>query len=106
MPPHLDTAMIAIGGFMDVEGAGRRGVEEEADVLGQRRPVVLEGEQVVGAPGPDRASDIALAPHRIDGDKGAGEFEPLQQQRNGRGLVALGGDRLLTEDDPLAGRPG
>ena len=91
---------------MGVEGAGRRGVEEETDVLGQGRPVVLESKQIVGPSGPDRAGNVALAPHGVDGDKGAGEFEPFEQQRDGDDLVALGGDRFLNEDDTLAGRPG
>lgn len=106
MAPHPDAGMVPVGGLMGVKGAGRRGVEEEADLLRRCRPIVLECEQVVGSCGPDRAGDVALAADGIDGDKRASEFEPIEQKRDGGDLVALGGDRFLTKHDPLARRPG
>jgi len=101
----LDAAVVAIGRRVGVEGVRRRGVEEEPDLLGQRRPVVLEGQEVVGAPGPDGPGYVALAPDGIDGDGSARQLEPLQEQRDRGDLVAFGGDRLLPEDEALPRRP-
>ena len=77
-------------------------LDEQADLGGQRGPVVLEGEQVVGALGADRSGDPALA---ADGDQRLGEFEPLELARDDGELVArlgsLAADRPLAEDEAL-----
>ena len=54
-------------------------LEEKAHVVGEGRPVVFEGEQVIGALGADRLGDFPLASHGVDGDKRAFEFEPFEQ---------------------------
>lgn len=106
MAADLDTAMVAVGGVVRVEGALRLGVEEQAHVCAKRRPVVLEREQIVGPPGGDRLGNGALAADRIDGDERAGQFEAFEQERNGVNLVALAADGLLSQHQPLAARPG
>ena len=75
----FDAAVVAVHGLVGVEGAGGRALEEQAHVLGQRRPVVLERQQVVGALGADRLGDGALAAHGVDGDQGAGHFQALER---------------------------
>ena len=60
------------------------GVEEEADLRGERWPVVLESQEIIGPLGPDGPGDVALAADGVDGDECAGEFEPLQRERDGR----------------------
>ena len=94
--------MVAVGGLVGVEPGDGLALEEQADLGGQRGPVVLEGEQVVGALGADRSGDPALA---ADGDQRLGEFEPLELARDDGELVArlgsLAADRPLAEDEAL-----
>ena len=49
---------------------------------------------------------ISLGAHGVDGDQGAGEFEALQQQRDGGDLVRLGRGRFLDQHQSLTRRPG
>ena len=88
------------------EGAGGRGVEVAPHLLGERRPVVLEREEIVGALAADRPGDLGLAAHGVDGDERAGQFEPLEQQRDRIDLVRLLRHGLLAEHQPLPARPG
>ena len=67
---------------------------------------VVGGEQVVSAAVDDLAGDFGLAAHGVDRDQGAGERQPLEQQRNGRDLIGPGRTGLLTRNEPLSARPG
>ena len=60
---------------------------QKPDLFGEDGPVVLEGEQVVGAFGADGLGDVALA----SGRERAREYQALQEQR----------DRLPTRLDQL-----
>ena len=79
----LQAAMVGIGGFTGVEGAGLGVVEEGFDLAEQQRPVGLQGEQVVAATLDDGLGDLGLCADRINGDQGAGQGQALQQQRDG-----------------------
>lgn len=80
-------------GCVGVEALRRLALEEEAHLGGERRPVGLEGEEVVRALGADRLGDLALATDGVDGDQRPREFRPLEQERDGGDLVALRGHR-------------
>jgi len=47
--PDLDATVIAVGGLVGVEGGVRLAVEEEVNLVGEGGPIVLEGEEMVGA---------------------------------------------------------
>ena len=102
----LQAAMVGIGGFTGVEGAGLGVVEEGFDLAEQQRPVGLQGEQVVAATLDDGLGDLGLCADRIDGDQGTGQGQALQQQRDGGDLVRLVADRLLAQHQTLAAGPG
>jgi hypothetical protein len=102
----LDAAMAAVGGGENLAWLCRLALEEEAHVLGQGRPIVLENEQLIGASGADRFGDVLLAADGVDGDERAFEFEAREQKRNGDDLVALLVDRFLAEHQALARGPG
>jgi hypothetical protein len=84
--------------------AGASSKKRRADLLGERRPVVLEREEVVGALAADRPGDVGLAAHGVDGDERTLELEPRQEQRDRIDLVRLLGHGLLAEHQPA--RPG
>ena len=102
----LDAAVVAIGGLVGGEGARRRGVEIEPHLLGQRRPVVLQREKIIGLLVADLLGDLGLAADGVVGDERAGELEPLEQERDRHDLVRLFRDRLLAEHQALPARPG
>lgn len=68
--------------------------------------VGFEGEEIIAAASDDCLGDGVLGAHGVDGHDGAGQFEPLQKQRDRGDLVGLVLGRLLAEDKALAGRPG
>ena len=79
MPADFDAAVVAIGGFMALD-ACRTGVGEETLDFGAKCwPVVLEAEEIVGAPVANGFGDFGLAAHGVDGDQRAGQFEPLEK---------------------------
>ena len=99
--------MVGIGGGVGRPlVAGLRLVEEQPDLVGQARLVVLQRQQVVGTLGADRRGDAALAAHGVDGDQGAGQLQPLQQQRYGDDFIAFDGGGLLPQHQSLAAGPG
>ncbi len=102
----FDTAMIALGGLALVE-VMRIGVGKEAFDLGrQRRPVVVERQQIVGALVANGFCDCRLTAHSIDGDEPAGQFEALQQCGDRCDFVGFFLAGLLPEHEPLPARPG
>ena len=76
---HLDAAMVTVGGVVTIEGPGMGVGEEALDFGAERRPVVLEGQQIVGALGANGLGDLGLASHGIDGDQRSGQFQALEQ---------------------------
>ena len=106
MAADFDAAMVAIGGLVAVE-ACRIGVGEEAlDFGGKGGPVVLEAREIVGALGANGLGDVGLAAHGVDGDQRAGQFQALEQRRNGSDFVGFFRAGLLPQHEPLAARPG
>ena len=61
----------------------------EHDRVEQLRVVVFHAQHVVGASLANRAGDLGLRPHRIDGDDAARDIEHLEQFGNRRDLVGL-----------------
>src|SRR3546814_9018824 len=99
--------MIGVEGFEGGRGEISGRIDEEALDLGEgERPVRLEGEEIVAALGEDGLGDGRLRSHGVDGDEGAGQFEPFEQARDGGDLVGLGVGRLLSEDEALPCGPG
>ena len=69
-------------------------------------PVGLQRHEIVAAVRADLLRDFDLSSHGVDGDEGAGELEPFEQQRNGDDFVGLLVHSLLTHDEELARRAG
>lgn len=85
------------------------GVELDEEVthrIGQDRLIVLDHQQVVGAPIPDRLGNIRLGTHRIDGDDDPFQRQTGQQFRNRRLLVRLLRRRPLSQHQTGAGGKG
>ena len=102
----LDPAVIAVGGLQPVDRRCRRHVREVARDLGvQRRPVGLDGQEVIRAFRPDRSCDPGLAAHGVDRDQSAGQRQALQQQWDRLDLVGFPGHGLLTQHQTLAAGP-
>src|SRR3546814_21025088 len=89
--------------------------EEGLDLGTQGRLVGLDRQQVVGAGIGDRGGDGGVAGDGVDRDERALEpsapvgsrcGEALQQRRYGGGLVRLGVDRPLSEDEAAGGGVG
>ena len=72
--------------------------EEVADRIGQQRLVVLDRQNVIGAPIPDRLGDVGLGAHGIDGDDAACQRQHREQLRNRRLLVGFSGGRPLAQE--------
>jgi hypothetical protein len=89
-----------------LEAGGALLAEEIGDVAMQRRLVVLERQQVIGAPVANDGGDLLLAADGIDGDNGAFQAEQREKLGNGGDLVVLGTDGELTQHQALARRPG
>ena len=107
MAPLFDPPVIGIGGCVGrMNHAGRWVGEEAGNIVVGRRPVGLEGEQVVPAPPHDSFGDAGLRAHGVDGDKSTGQLKAFEQERDGGDLVGLVGGRLLAEHQTLARRPG
>ena len=53
----------------------------------QDRPVPLQRHEIVAAPRDDFLRDVALRSHGVDGDEGAGEFEPSSSR--GMAMISL-----------------
>jgi len=102
----LDAPVVAVDGNEEFILARGFALEEEPHVLGEGRPVVFEREQIIGALGADRLGDFALAAHGVDGDEGALDLQPLDEQGDGDNLVAFPVDGLLAEHQALPGGPG
>ena len=102
----LDAAVIAIDRLAGVVDRGRRIVQPQAHVLGQRWLVALQRQAVVAATVEDRLSGRLLAVHRIGGDDPALERQQRQQLGQGLDLVAGGTNLLLAQDQPLLHGPG
>ena len=62
----------------------------------------FDGQQVVGATVEDGGGDLGLAPHGVDSDQGAFQFEALEQQRDCGDLVGFDVRSFLAEDETLA----
>ncbi|GJD67050.1 hypothetical protein MPEAHAMD_7254 [Methylobacterium frigidaeris] len=106
MAADLAAAVAEIDGLVAVE-AGLPGVcEEQAHVLGEHGPVVFEREEIVGALVEDGLGDGGLRAHGVDRHQGAGQLQPLQQQRDRHDLVGLLTHGLLAQHQALARRPG
>jgi hypothetical protein len=110
----LDAAMIGIGRLMGgpasrgaiFEAGGALLAEEIGDVAMKSRLVVLERQQVIGAPVANSGGDLLLAADGIDGDDGALEIQQREKLGDGGDLVLLGADGELTQHQALPGRPG
>ena len=103
--------MIVVDGLMEEgfgigEGAGALFGEEEFDVVLERGLIAFDGEEVIGAFVADFAGDLLLTSHGVDSHQGTGEFQQVEQARNGNNLVFLAVDGLLSKDDALLGSPG
>ena len=96
MAADLDAAMVAVDGLVRVERGRCGGGEEALGLGGQGGPIVLEGEQVIGATVADGFGDPGLAADGVDGDQGAGQFQAFEQRRDGGDLVGLFRAGLLT----------
>lgn len=105
MASYLDPAVIAVGGLKPVEHGCRRVGEITFDLAMQARPVGLGRQQVVRILGQDCPGNPRLAADGVDGHEGAGQRQPLEQQRDGDDLVRLAGHCLLAQHQALAGRP-
>src|SRR3546814_12566058 len=81
----FEAAMIVVEGFEGGRGEISGRIDEEALDLGEgERPVRLEGEEVVAALGEDGLGDGRLRSHGVDGDEGAGQFEPFERSEERR----------------------
>ncbi|MFY9291995.1 MAG: hypothetical protein WAP03_15045 [Methylorubrum rhodinum] len=96
----FEAASVLVEALMDV-GDRRTRIGEEAHVVVGRGAVALERQQTVAAPGHDGLGDGGSGAHRVEGDEGAPEFEPLRTAGDGGDLLALVGDRLLAEHEAL-----
>src|SRR4051812_19712217 len=97
--PGLDPAVVGIDGLVGLDLPGRRGGEVGLDLGQSKRTVALERQQVVAAAATDGLGDGGLCADGIDRDQRAGQFQPLQQQRDGGDLVRLAVHCLLAEHE-------
>jgi hypothetical protein len=84
--PDLDAAVVAVGGGVAIKAVGW-GLEITFNLAVQVRPVVLHGDEVVGALGLDGFGDLGLASHGIKRDEGSGQRQALQEPRDGGDLI-------------------
>ena len=80
--------------------------EEQAHVVGQDGPVVLEGEEIISSLVEDGLRDGGLRAHGVDRHQGSSQMKALQQKRDRDDLIGFFSNRLLTEHQALACRPG
>lgn len=71
-------------------------------VGGERPLIALERQHVVAALLDDLPGDLALGPHRIDRDGRAAQLQDLQHLRDGRDLVGMVRDRLLSQHEAVS----
>jgi hypothetical protein len=109
--PNLLSAVPFLHRLMEAHGRARKVVvevviEEVHERLMQGRLLALHRQAIVRARSDDLARDLRLAGHRVDRDHRAGDFQHLQQFRDGRDFVALGVDDDLSEADVIGRCPG
>ena len=104
-PAGLDPAVVAVGGLGDARRCGGI-VEHPADIVQERGPIALQGQDIVAAPVEDRLGGGFLAVHRVGGDDPPLQRKEGQQLRHHRDLVGAAVDLALAQDHTLLACPG
>ncbi len=104
-PAGLDPAVVAVGGLGDARRCGGI-VEHPADIVQERGPIALQGQDIVAALVEDRLGGGFLAVHRVGGDDPPLQRKEGQQLRHRRDLVGAAVDLALAQDHTLLACPG
>ena len=99
----LDAAVILVDGLCGLHLAAGRVSEIGLDFGMQRRLVALERQEVIGLCVGDGLGDLGIGGDGVDGDQGGLDGQPLQNGQDGGALILFGVDRLLGQNELLAG---
>lgn len=102
----LDAAVILVDGLHGLDLALGRISKIGFDLGMQGGLVALERQEVIGLCVGDGLGDLGIGGDGVDGDQGGFDDQPLQDGQDGGALILFGLDRLLSQNELLAGSPG